>query len=264
LSKHEKNPDVVTECLKADTENAIQWFLINFMQANPDKFQGLILGPKKLTGKIHLTAGSKIVQSETCVKLLGIHIDSKLNFDQHVTEICQKAARQLNALARLSRCLDENSKMMILKTFLLSNFNYCSTIWNFCTEKNTKKIEKLQERGLRHVYYDFTSTYDDMLERAQLKTLKLGRIRAIQCETFKILHKLGPIYNHNLFEYKQTPYNTRGISNVLIPKVRTTSYGKKSLRFYGAKLWNMLPNCIKQIDDFRDFKQQISTWNPPS
>ena len=233
------------------------------MHANPDKFQGLVLGPKKLTDNVQLVVGDTLLNADENIKLLGLNIDNKLSFDNHISEVCKKAARQLNALARLGRCLDESGKMMVLKTFLLSNFNYCPTIWNFCTVTNTKKIEKLQERGLRIVFCDFNSTYEQLLERAHLKTLKQGRIRAIQCETFKILHQLGPTYNHNLYQYKRTSHSTRGASNVLLPRVRTTGYGQNSLRYYGAKLWNMLPDAMKTIDDFNDFKQQIFNWDLP-
>ena len=36
------------------------------------------------------------------VKLLGVTIDFKLNFNTHISNICKKAARQLNALKRIS------------------------------------------------------------------------------------------------------------------------------------------------------------------
>jgi hypothetical protein len=31
--------------------------------------------------------------------------------------------------------------------------------WHFCTDKNSKKLEKVQERALRFVYDDYTSSY---------------------------------------------------------------------------------------------------------
>ena len=36
-------------------------------------------------------------------------------------------------------------------TFILSNFNFCPLAWHFCTDKNSKKLEKVQERALRFV-----------------------------------------------------------------------------------------------------------------
>ena len=51
--------------------------------------------------------------------------------------------------------------MAIFRVFIVSNFNYCPLVWHFCGKTNTSKIEKLQERALRFVFNDFTSSYDN-------------------------------------------------------------------------------------------------------
>ena len=43
------------------------------------------------------------IESLSAVKLLGIVIDVKLNFNKHVKTVCGSAANQLNALIRLRR-----------------------------------------------------------------------------------------------------------------------------------------------------------------
>ena len=46
-----------------------------------------------------------ILDSESDVKVLGVHIDPKLSFDLHVTEICKRAMRKLNVLVVCQRHL---------------------------------------------------------------------------------------------------------------------------------------------------------------
>ena len=46
------------------------------------------------------------ITSEPSVKILGVVIDDRLNFDEHISMCCTKAARQPNALARISKYLD--------------------------------------------------------------------------------------------------------------------------------------------------------------
>ena len=69
------------------------------MTINPDKFRAIILDRKKsnLT-KIPLTIDNQIIKSVTSVELLGIHLDDKLKFNLHISNICRSAANQLNAL----------------------------------------------------------------------------------------------------------------------------------------------------------------------
>ena len=45
-------------------------------------------------------------------------------------------------------------------TLILSNFNYCPVIWHYCSEKNSIKIGKIQERALRFIYEDYDYSYE--------------------------------------------------------------------------------------------------------
>ena len=102
---------------------------------------------------------------EDSVKLLGIEIDYQLNFDTHISTICRKASQQLNIIKRLGPYLNRLNKLTIFHTFILSNFSFCPLAWHFCTEKHSKKIEKVQERALRFVYEDYNSSYDNLLKK---------------------------------------------------------------------------------------------------
>ena len=134
------------------------------MQANPDTFQVLAVGKKTFDKNMKICIQNSTLSCEETVKLLGIEIDYQLNFDIHISSICMKASHQLNILKRLGRYLDRLSKLTIFHTFILSNFNFCPLAWHFCTDKNSKKLEKVQERALRFVYDDYTSSYINLLE----------------------------------------------------------------------------------------------------
>jgi hypothetical protein len=71
-----------------------------------------------------------------------------------------KASQQQNNLKRLGSYLNRLNKLTIFHTFILSNFNFCPLAWHFCTNKNSKKLEKVQERALRFVYEDYNSSYE--------------------------------------------------------------------------------------------------------
>ena len=69
------------------------------MIANPEKFHAIVLTKdKKDNSNLEIRIGNKIIKSEPTVKLLGVTIDHKLNFDLHVRSMCKTASTQLNAL----------------------------------------------------------------------------------------------------------------------------------------------------------------------
>ena len=90
--------DLINE-LKEESEVAINWFSSNEMIVNPEKLKSIILTKNK-SGDIPagLSIGTDIVSTEKSLRLLGIHLDNRLNFNLHINIICKSASSQLNAL----------------------------------------------------------------------------------------------------------------------------------------------------------------------
>ena len=65
------------------------------------------------------------MQNSKNEKLLGVTIDNRLSFIEHVIKICDKASQKLNALARLSSFMSLEKRRIIMKTFVHSQFGYC-------------------------------------------------------------------------------------------------------------------------------------------
>ena len=96
-----KSIEKLLEVLERESKSAIDWFKINDMIVNPDKFQAMILSSDKKDKKFQLNINDSTISSEDSVTLLGIEINNKLNFKNHVSTICKKANRQLNAIGRI-------------------------------------------------------------------------------------------------------------------------------------------------------------------
>ena len=114
------------------------------MQANTDKFQAVAVGKKTYDKNPTFKLGNANITCDEVAKLLGIDIDFKLTFDQHIGGMCKRAAQQLNILKRIGHNLSRLNRVTILYTFILSNFNFCPMVWHFCSKKNTDKMEKIQ------------------------------------------------------------------------------------------------------------------------
>ena len=48
-----------------------------------------------------LNISNQTINSENCVKLIGIEIDSTLSFNKHISSLCKKASNQLNVIGRI-------------------------------------------------------------------------------------------------------------------------------------------------------------------
>ena len=115
------------------------------MIVNPGKFQAIIFDNHKgnYTNQI-INIDQKEIKAVSKVKLLGIEIDDKLNFNHNINNICKSASNQLNALIRLKHLLGLEEIKKLVNTFVMSNFNYCSLLWNFSSAQSLNKIENQQ------------------------------------------------------------------------------------------------------------------------
>ena len=112
--------------LESQSNIAIDQFTKNEMIINPDKFQTIILDRQKsnLTN-IPWSIDNQTVKSIPSVELLGIHLDDKLNFNLHISNISRSAAYQLNVLIQIKTYLSFNAKRVLINSCIISKFNYC-------------------------------------------------------------------------------------------------------------------------------------------
>ena len=139
--------------------------------------------------------------------------------------------------------LNQTKKLLVFNSFILAHFNYCPLVWHHCGSGSTRKIEKIQERGLRLVYNDHVSSYCELMAKAN-KTLlyvHVDRIKKIALFVYKCLNKIGPEVVHDMYDPKDIPYHFRDSNKITQPKVNTTTKGLRSLKYNGADIWNKLP-----------------------
>lgn len=263
ISCSEKTLDKLTQSLISESEKAVEWFKDNMMIVNPEKFQAIIIDRKNQDNNpVPLKISGKTIFSEKSVKLLGIEIDSKLNFDKHITQLCKKSASQLNAIIRLNSFLNLEQKTLLVNSFIYANFNYCPLVWHFCSKASMKKIEKIQYRALQFLQNDYESDYNTLLIKTQKCTMEVSRLRTMALEIFKSLNELNPPFMKNLFQQRNN--TNRRKFDLNIPLRNSVTFGDKSLRCMGPHIWNALPENIKSQSSFDKFKESIKNWYGPS
>ena len=82
--------------------------------------------------------GSVVIKTTNTEKLLGVTIDGKLSFQEHINGMCTKASQKLNALSRLSSYMSLEKRRVIMKAFVTSHFAYCPSFSLDATQQNTK------------------------------------------------------------------------------------------------------------------------------
>ena len=264
LTTFDQNVGTLISVLESESNIAFDWFETNKMIVNPGKFQSIIIDKKKQDNRKEIFEnGDKVIEASPSVKLLGAQIDDKLIFNPHITNICRTAANQLNTLIRLKQLIRFEAKKVLVNSYFYSNFNYCPLVWMFSSAKSLNKIESLQKRALRYLYSDYESPYDTLLAKSGKVTMKASRLRSLCVEIYKSINAINPSFMNEIFRLRVTNRIVRSQYrlDLDIPRVNQVSFGNKSIRSFGPKIWNSLPPHIKSCENLETFKRVIKNWD---
>ena len=229
------------------------------MKLNEEKCRLLIFGEKDI--EISINIGTSMIKESKEEKLLGVLIDQKLNFKQHLNTVCRKASQKLHALARASSYMPEEKTRIVMKAFIMSQFSNCPLTWMFHDRRVHAKINHIHERALRIAYQDRTSGFEELLITDNSVSIHQRSLQLLVTEIYRARINLNPPFMKEIFLEREIHYNLRVANNLYANKPRTTAYGLENVSFLGQKLWRDLPLHIKESLTVQHFKKHIKFWN---
>ena len=111
------------------------------LKANAGKFD-LFLSPYE---DQTISVENYVINSSGVEELLAVAVDSNLNFKEHILSLCKKANRKLHALSRVSKYITFNKRRILMKSFIISQFNCCPLIWMIHKRGLNNKINHIHE-----------------------------------------------------------------------------------------------------------------------
>ena len=255
----EKTIEEITSRLTDDGNILIEWFNNNYLKMNADKCHLLITNQDT---NVCINIDGENIEGSYSVKLLGIKIDNKLNFNEHVAGICKKISLKLHALARISHLMEKNKLRNLMKAFIESQFAYCPLVWMFHSRTLNSRINRLHERALRMVYKDNNMTFEELLIMDKSFTIHDRNLQKLAIEMFKAKNNLSPNFMKSIFPTSKNPYNLRMDTHFEPNNIRTVSYGSETLYYRGPQIWTLIPNDIRNSTNLNEFKAKIKNWKP--
>ena len=248
--------DKLLETLKCDTTILQNWFRMNEMKANEDKYHLIVCKEKDLS----ITLDNATLISKDSVELLGVTLDKELSLTKHITKLNKQANQKLHALARISNYLTEEKRKMIMKAFVHSQFNYCPMVWMFHNRSLNKKINNIHNRALKIAYKTEHLNFEELLEKDDAVTVHQKNLQKLATQMYKVKYKLSPTPMQELFTEKEYRYDLRNKRSWNMHTMRTLNYGIETITNMGPKIWDLVPTDIKQSKTLVEFKKKIKKW----
>ena len=124
-------------------------------------YNGLSLNIKKTNCMIfsrtrnfdHSTFQPKInnipIAMKQTARFLGVLVDNKLKWKQHVHAVRNKMSRYLGIMYKLRHVLPQPARLTIFHSFVQSHLNYCALVWGFSAKSNIESLFRTQKKSIR-------------------------------------------------------------------------------------------------------------------
>ena len=105
--------EAVIESLERDSVSLFRWFENNLLKGKADICHFLV----STSQEVSLNVNNFKIKNSDCEKLLGVKFDSKLRFDQQITDLCRRASRKIHALARVTPFMNLSKRRLLMNSF---------------------------------------------------------------------------------------------------------------------------------------------------
>ena len=194
-------------------------------------------------------------------KDLGVLVDDKLDFGNHIKDIVKKANRRLGLIKKGFDCLNKEMFMNLYPVMIRPLLEYCVQIWSPYKQGDIDLLEKVQRRATKIVPELKNLSYDERLRSLNLTTLKERRIRGDMIETYKLLTGKEDLDPEKFFTRTAARGNPELRHNMRLFKPRP----KKAIRinFISHRVidkWNILDKEVVEADKTSTFKRRYDKW----
>ena len=236
------------------------WFRSNKLSLNLKKTNYMLFGTRNKTNQINndfkLTLNNNDIDRVKAFKFLGVTVDENLTWKNHVDVLAKKCSSSIGILYKVKQFLPESALVSLYNTLVLSHINYGITSWSSAGTVDKNRLHVLQKRALRAISNsDFRSHSNPLfIKYNQLKVFDLCNLN-IGTFMYKYCNNLLPPAFNNMFTYNADNhnYNTRYASDFEYPNNKL-EFSNKSICYQGVKIWNNIPNHVKNASNIKSFK----------
>ena len=246
------------ELLQKDVNALGEWCNLNGIKANTNKTKLMVFGSHKRVQELpdfEINLDNTPLQKVTSYKYLGVTLDPQLKLDKHVQNTVNIVSGKLYQFRRMRSFLNEEAALLVYKNMLLPMLEYGDIILNGITATQKKRLQGLQNKGLRCALKRKQDSSTAVLhEDANLLKLKFRRQQ----------HVLNFMFDMSQQDASMKPARKVGVStrqgNKRLMKLRRpkTERFKKCLAYVGPKQWNGLPEKFHFITTKPPYKSQVA------
>ena len=253
------NINDLNNVLSQEIDKVMKWFSANKLLINLSKTNTMLFSNKRGNPKLHVCIEDTLLEEKQNVTFLGVIIDNKLQWRDHIKLVCSKISKSIGILCYLRHAYPIHILRLLYMSLIFSYLNYCNVVWGSAYECHLRPLLTLQKKAVRIIT---KSAYDERSAPIfnSLKILQVPKIHKLNCFIFmfKCLNCNNfPIFRNKILQNTASHnYATRHRDLFYIPRERL-EICRKSFLNKGISLWNELDSEVKNLKTLKSFKKVI-------
>ena len=232
-----------------------KWLDVNKLSLNIEKTEYMVFD-HNLEKEFILVNDNILIYECKVTKYLGLMIDHKLSFTEHVDYIMTKVSKRINAMYKSKNLLPLKYRKMFANALVLPVFDYLDVIYSRACKTKLSDLDVLYKKVAKialdvPVQESSISVYKDM----GWLPLHLRRQLHLSSFMFRIIKGNCPANFDNKFKYLSGGSRDASNCNLYTPKSKT----HKEFAYLGTTCWNILPHELRDLDDIKTFNRALKT-----
>ena len=233
-----------------------QFMSSHFLKLNASKSNLLIFSPQNLRDQVYIDKvylGSNLFIPVSFEALnLGVKLDYQLTFSPQISMLLAQSYKLLSNIGTIRKYLTVSDVRCLVNAIIVSRLDNCNSLLYGIPEYEINRLQKLQNSCARLIYsrkkFDHVG---DLFKELHWLPVKQRIIFKILMFVFKIFLEMAPLYLKDCITICNLDNRV-----LYVPKTRTV-YGDRAFSNCAPRLWNALPDNLRNCDTLQYFKSHV-------
>ena len=245
--------ETMVPILNCELEKISNWTISNRLTINTAKTELMLFTNRKIPhGDGQVILNGTGVDFVDHARFLGVTVDNKINFKNHINQVVGKVSRHAGILRKIKNNLPLASRITYYNSFVLPYLTFNILHWGNTDATHLNPLITIQKNIIR------TITDSDRIAHTnplflKLKFLKLNDLYKYQA----VLDTRAKILAG---KYKVTHGRNTRFSQLALPRFHRLSRTQQSVSFNGPLLWNELPEELRKMTSLSIFKNKLKSF----
>jgi len=249
----------------AELKNIDNWMIANKLTVNISKTKYILFRPTNKKAlcddkSLRVNYRNTAIEKVSSIRFLGLIINENLNWKEHMNMLTKKIRSSLGCVIRVKPYLTTEAMLTLYHSLILSHLRYCITSWCFGNTQTINQLQRMCNKFIRAIYnVKRRGSIKEVMAKNELLTIKQLYDSEIAILMYRFQKNDLPDAFQDIFQLKTTQMRTRSNSQITPSSFRTKT-SQQSIKFIGPKIWNDLPNEIKNSKSLKIFKNKLKSY----